>query len=112
MISKEKLKVLEKELDSFDLDKESVRQALDLAASSSINSKVESLCSTLTMFLMLIATVVYGGIVGKLALATFILSKIAMALTLLDNYRAEKRLQKEFVRFTSHLKDKGINLDE
>ena len=108
MISKEKVEEVQKELDAFELSDDLITDTTDELATVAINATMEKAATGVTNACILWIAFTTGGTVGKIALASFVISQLALALKLYANYKAEVKIKKEYQRFLKQLKDKGI----
>ena len=108
MISKDKLKEIENEVDKFDLDLSAVENAINHKSSAGINSIVQQLAMGASQVIAFIILYKADAFWGKGLAAVLCVGIIAGVLKNYSTYRSEKELKKEYERFMQQLKDKGI----
>jgi hypothetical protein len=107
-LSEDKLKQIEKELDGFDLHKDTFESAINYNTSAAINDLVAKIAQGLAQGTALYILIKLGGTAG-LVLAGFIfIQGLAGALKAYSLIRSEREIRKEYSRFMQQLKDKGI----
>lgn len=108
MISDEKLKEIENEVDNFDLNMGVMEEAINHTSSARINGLIETVSNLVNKILLFAIAIKLGGTLGLVLLGSMVVSLFATGLKKYSEYKAKKEIMKEYSRFMDQLREKGI----
>ena len=103
-----KLEQIQKELESFEVDAETIEAIKQRNASTSVHSFISKLAKFVCIASLLYVILNVGGTAGLVVLLTFIVAVSADLIRSFSEYRNERLIQKEKERFIKQLKSKGL----